>query len=144
MKSIPLLFILLLLFSGSCKNESFGTGEYSGVLNKPLVMGNQHVALFPLVDSNILEVKIRSISDSRCPSDVTCFWEGEVLVAFEIRNINYAVSLCLGQRDTCISTFEFSFNNINYQLELRNVLPYPSTKNSDQEKVVEFAVNQLN
>jgi len=65
------------------------------------------------------------IEDSRCPSDVTCIWEGEVKVMINIRNQTHKISAQF--------TPNYSVTYIHpYNITLTNIQPYPvSTEKPD-------------
>ena len=67
---------------------------------------------------NDLEIYFYDIEDSRCPSDVTCVWEGNVLAMIRISNSTQDIG---GPQE--IGFVQKSFPH--YLIELRNVLPHP-------------------
>ena len=60
-----------------------GRDGSAATFNAPIQLAPGQSALF---DAENLEVKFVGIdSDSRCPSDVTCVWAGEVVVRLTVR-----------------------------------------------------------
>ncbi len=62
------------------------------------------------------------VSDSRCPEDVFCFWQGEATVRFrfiESGGESTSADVTLGTQDAIIAGYKFSFTDLR---------PYPSTK----------------
>lgn len=72
--------------------------------------------------NNSMSLKVIEVNDSRCPSDVTCVWEGEAKVKFNFENNN--------SNEFILSTlFPKSDTIDNYIIRLIDVTPYPiSTK----------------
>ena len=67
---------------------------------------------------NILEFTVTEITDSRCPSDVVCVWQGEAIVKIEIDTPQKDV-IILSTYDNVIDTSGI------YSFELIDVTPYP-------------------
>ena len=72
-----------------------------------------------------LELYFYDIEDSRCPSDVTCIWEGQVTAMIRIENQTH--------KNVGHFTPGYAFTNITpYKITLTDVNPYPiSTKKPD-------------
>lgn len=72
------------------------------------------------------------IEDSRCPSDVTCVWEGEVKVMIHIRNQTHKISAQF--------TPNHSVTYIQpYNITLTDIQPYPvSTEKADYTATLEI------
>ena len=76
------------------------------------------------------------IEDSRCPSDVTCIWEGKILAMIRVSNDTHDVG---GPRD--IGFVQKSFEP--YSIRLKNVEPYPiSTEKPDYVAVLEITKSE--
>jgi hypothetical protein len=100
---------------------------------------------FNTTDNSTVDVQVLSISDSRCPMDAVCIWEGNAKVGFQIADLKSIVYLCLLQNmPDCKNEAEVSYDGKTYTLTLLGVTPYPSTANSEEKKVVEFTVKQKN
>ena len=78
----------------------------------------------PAIISNGLEISILDIEDSRCPSDVTCVWEGEVKISVNVikdKNPlgNFTLTSRAGDKDLSTQTID------NYSIQVIEVEPYP-------------------
>ncbi|VVC06038.1 Uncharacterised protein [uncultured archaeon] len=73
-----------------------------------------------------LQIKIVNLTDSRCPSDVTCMWQGQAMVLLDINKNNQNLenfSLSLNDKNLVARSFD------HYSIQVINVVPYPiSTK----------------
>jgi hypothetical protein len=73
-------------------------------------------------DDNQLKVEIKKISDSRCPTGVTCIWQGEAKVSVQTNSLsgsstgNFVLSTYNNLSDTIEST---------WSVKLLDVSPYP-------------------
>ena len=94
---------LLLVFMMSCNKED-------------VKMGNVY-------EKDGLEVTFEDFNDSRCPEDVTCFWEGESTVKLLIEgsdSIQFSLSTHPDYNDN-IKIYK------SYKITLIDILPYPNT-----------------
>lgn len=67
---------------------------------------------------NQLKFSILNIDDSRCPSDVTCVWEGKADVTVEVKSPQTGTLI--------LSTYNNQIDTVgNYSFELKDVSPYP-------------------
>lgn len=78
-----------------------------------------------------LEVAVTELSESRCPTDVDCTWQGQASVKVELRGGGQPVqtaALCLGacRNDTAAVVV----NAVPYWLVLKAVTPYPAKNQS--------------
>lgn len=73
-----------------------------------------------------LQIKITNLTDSRCPSDVTCVWQGQVKTLVDINKNNKNLgnfSLILNDKNLQARYFD------HYSIQIIKVVPYPiSTK----------------
>ncbi len=84
-----------------------------------------------------LDVTFLGIEDSRCPSDVTCIWEGRASVILRIYNqIQYqTIILTTGETTTLYVD--------SYEINLIDILPYPvSTKDTSEEYVATISISK--
>jgi hypothetical protein len=84
-----------------------------------------------------LNVEFLSVDDSRCPSDVTCIWEGRASVTFHIYNQaqNQTITLVTGETTT--------LHVDPYEINLIDVLPYPiSTKDISEEYTATISISK--
>jgi len=92
-------------------------GETSHALDFPIALKMGETAK---IDSE-LEMTLLDIEDSRCPSDVTCIWQGTVTAKINLEKGTqdlgvYNISLDMGENE---KTFD------GYYIRLTNVEPYP-------------------
>lgn len=79
------------------------------------------------IESNNIKVKFLNVfSDSRCPSDVTCIWEGEITIFVNIIKNNqnlgdFNLTSRGGQKDLAIKSFD------GHLIQLLKVDPYPTS-----------------
>ena len=112
MKNSILLFILTLFIFVSCNDETSSDSFKIGFENE------FQYGILNLSDNNSLKLSITEINDSRCPSDVVCVWQGEVVIKIEIE-LPQKGTISLSTYDNLIDTFA------NYSFELIDVSPYP-------------------
>ena len=87
------------------------------------------------VDS--LDVEFSGIDDSRCPSDVTCVWEGRASVILHIFNQTQYQTITLTTGET--TTWHLD----SYEINLIDVSPYPvSTKDISEEYVATISISK--
>lgn len=90
-------------------------------------------------DSGFIEVKFLSvIEDSRCPSDVTCIWEGRVTGKFSLNSNKESQVIELSPN----TNKRFVWHS--YVLQLDNISPYPSSakKISPEEYTATITVDK--
>lgn len=79
------------------------------------------------IDSDNLKIKFLNITeDSRCPSDVVCFWEGQAtIVVNTLKNDqdlgDFSLTSRAGHEDLAVKNFD------RYSIKLKKVEPYPKT-----------------
>jgi hypothetical protein len=76
-----------------------------------------------------LQIKIANLADSRCPSDVTCVWQGQAKILIDINKSGQNLgNFSLGLNDKNLAARSFD----HYSIQLIKVDPYPiSTKKID-------------
>jgi len=80
-------------------------------------------------ESSGITIRFANITeDSRCPSDVTCIWEGQVstLVSFSDSKSSSNFTLTLRGSGSADNSSKKAFNG--YELRLVDVQPYPTSK----------------
>ena len=95
------------------------------------------IKLHQTLSVDTLDVEFSGIEDSRCPSDVTCVWEGRASVTLRIYNqIQYQV--------ITLNTNEAkTFHVESYEINLIDVLPYPvSTNDISQDYVAIISISK--
>ena len=109
-KFVSIIIVSLFLFSCTkeAEPEFFDLGKEEkfkiGIENKSAQNG--------------VKLTITNVQESRCPSDVTCVWEGEAKVEIEFIS-PFEETIELSTYDDLIDTVS------NYSIELLDVLPYP-------------------
>ena len=96
------------------------------------------------LESDGIKVKFLNVTaDSRCPSDVTCIWQGEVKVLANIIENNkdqgnFILTSRAGQQDLAVQVFD------KYSIHVVKVDPYPSNgkKISLSDYLVTFAISK--
>lgn len=84
-----------------------------------------------------LSVEFLRVDDSRCPSDVTCIWEGRASVTFHIYNQTQYQTITLTTGENTTSYVD------SYEINLIDVLPYPiSTKDISEEYAVTITISK--
>ena len=129
-KMLLLLFVMACAFS-SCDNElTTTTLPDHFTINEPFELAFNGSAL---ESSEAIQVSyVQLLNDSRCPTNVRCFWAGEVAVAVSLRlpdtEIN-GLELSLGTDDSTAHTAEVE----GYRITLQDVTPYPELNAVNQE-----------
>ena len=82
-----------------------------------------------------LHVTVLTISDSRCPVDVECFWAGQASADFKIDGITF--QLLVGQAK------EFDIPGKHLKITLIDVIPYPTTTNGNEKKSAVLVIERL-
>jgi hypothetical protein len=131
------IFLILIGFLaitlGSLEQESFAQSS------APMIIEANLDSEFVLQINQSAEIKSEDIkitflnvtSDSRCPSDVTCIWQGQAGIELDVQKgeVESTVSLSIGGDS---SPEESIFNS--YLIQLVDLSPYPiSTKNIQPE-----------
>ncbi|HSI70585.1 MAG TPA: hypothetical protein VK941_10150 [Gillisia sp.] len=109
---------------------------------EPIVYSsNLHPGELVAFSNNALRFK-EVISDSRCPKEVTCVWEGEAKVLVELfENGNF-----LEEKIIIVSNgnipLNFSAKGILYTIQGMNLSPYPSAKQADPDYNLRITIVQ--
>lgn len=107
-------------------NISFADMKSSPTINETQfqLKVNQTLSL----QSDGIKVKFLNVTaDSRCPSDVTCIWQGEAKVLVNIlennqnHDGNFSLTSSFGQQDLAVPVFD------GYSIRVVKVDPYPSS-----------------
>jgi len=84
-----------------------------------------------------LALTFSKIEDSRCPSDVTCVWEGRASITFDIYDQKQHQTIMLTTGENTTSYVD------SYKINLIDILPYPaSSKNISEEYVATISVSK--
>ena len=132
MKQVVWIGLILLLVS--CEKDKMEAPVfYFGAENK-----FYHEITYRSQDQDIA-ISTEVISDSRCPINAYCVWQGEAKVAVALQD----ESLHL----TVLSTYDNQVDTINnIRLELVDVEPYPESGNDIElcEKTVTLRIDKVN
>lgn len=118
--------LVMILISQSAERSSLGMDPET--IPKRLNEQFQLHLHEPAIIINGPEISILNIEDSRCPSDVTCVWEGEVKISVHVvkdKNPlgNFTLTSRAGDRTMATQTVD------GYSIQVIEVNPYPvSTK----------------
>ena len=94
-------------------------------------------------DQGHINLQVLEIAESRCPSDVVCVRFGEAMVTVGVSGIEEIIKtldLCIGdcpQRNKGLiiaDTVAVEIDGKDYEVILKDVIPFPSTTNQDQPK----------
>lgn len=138
--------IATILFAAvcGCTSSDLAIAPAAGVLNKPAVGKEDQSIVYQLSSDETLNIHIQKIEESRCPADVQCISAGFVKVSFHIEGVAEAELITPNFAGSNASDkFEFNAGSQRYRLVLEDVIPFPTTKNYDEPKSVEFLLEQL-
>ncbi|HTH57899.1 MAG TPA: hypothetical protein VL728_17750 [Cyclobacteriaceae bacterium] len=127
MRNAFIVFVLVGLLACHYHDTSIPNGphaDFSAIKGNTITTGDPS-----------FQVLVRSISDSRCPSDAVCIWAGEGKVTFQIGPNEFSLKIGASK--------SFSVGQKNYELTLTGVTPYPSSLNANEEKKAIFTLKQL-
>ncbi|MEH2289988.1 hypothetical protein [Nostoc sp.] len=110
-------------------------------LNTPFYLRYGRTAYLPTENIEIKFSKV--IDDSRCPSDVTCIWQGEVIIGLDIIKNGKQVSTLTLTLIPGDEPLPIQFLN-KYSVRLIEVSPYPNSKKTIalQDYIVKIVVNR--
>lgn len=75
-RSIVRIFLVILLFSGmGCKDSTVDEAAFELGTEYPFKLNNLYTS-----GDGLYSIKINSINDSRCPVDLFCVWQGEIVL----------------------------------------------------------------
>ena len=117
---ITFLIILLIIACLPTKPEKEATQNSIPIfLDKEFMLKLGQTAFFDLQEISITFNKV--ISDSRCPSDVVCFWQGEVQIELLIKIKEFEPINVIMTENQAKNHYEF----VGFTLILLKVEPYP-------------------
>ncbi|HPT32033.1 MAG TPA: hypothetical protein PLW67_09345 [Prolixibacteraceae bacterium] len=137
MKTSVYIAIILLFLMGSCKKDQDPAGSE---LNQELTLKTGDVRN---LNPNNLSIKVLNIIDSRCPTGVVCFWQGEATVTLEVKE-NSSFDEAIGT--LILSTFHQPVDTVSgYIFRLIDVLPYPvyGVEVPEKDKKVVLKIDRL-
>ncbi len=120
MKNINLLILIIFSFV-SCKKD-----KQTNVLNPEILINNCSNTIELPTDGSFTICYDSLISDSRCPIDAVCIWEGfaQVKLSLHIDNTVIHFKLATMHHSALNLINDTTINGINIKLE--DVSPYPS------------------
>lgn len=127
--------LLVILFLVSCQKEEPCDAYQIGT---PVEVGFKKTVSF--CDESISITFAKVITDSRCPENVACIWQG-------LAEVEILVNIDGKEKTFQLSTYP-SFNNIpsevfygDYSFGLEGVFPYPNTNKSYREN--DYSIQML-
>ena len=127
MKTRDFLFIGLILLG--CESKNIGPNH--GRLGENITLYQNESILIAEIP---LSIRVLTITDSRCPSDVVCVWAGQASVVFKIDSTTF--KLLIGK----VKEFDILKH---LKITLINVIPHPTSTNGDEKKGAVFVVEKL-
>ena len=88
------------------------------------------------ISTHDLEFTLHDVDDSRCPSDVTCVWEGQVIATVQIQNQTHMKTVDFMPNDS------YTFFS-PYKIILLDVSPYPISTEKNDDYIVTFEMFSL-
>ena len=88
------------------------------------------------ISTHDLEFTLHNVDDSRCPSDVTCVWEGQVTATVQIQNQTHTKKIDFMPNDS------YTFFS-PYKIILLDVSPYPISTEKPDDHTVTFEMFSL-
>lgn len=67
------------------------------------------------------------LSDSRCPANAMCIWQGAAVAKFTLTKNKETHSFVLSTTDMPDGTYKKEINLMGYKIEFVNLSPYPGT-----------------
>lgn len=119
-------FVLLAGGLGACKKDAASPAQtFDLVYQQPATV----------VAGGPVEAVLTAVSESRCPSDLTCITGGTVAVTVTLAEAGRAQTVRLGyDRSYTRDSAQVTLHGHAYWLRLLDVAPYPSTKNGNLPK----------
>lgn len=90
-----------------------------------------------------IKVFVNEISDSRCPTNVVCVWEGEAKVSFLANPKSDSVYVSLkfpSLTKSSQDTVSFIIKNQTYKAVLSDVYPYPKSNNAAVKQTAKITI----
>lgn len=140
MKNLSICTLILAMLFQQCGEDS----PDKMTLDQQFEIKQEEIITLDLEsDTGYIEVQVISITESRCPSDVTCVRYGEAEVKVSVtgqQEIATLVDLCIGDCPQINNGFQHSdtvevtLDNRDYAVILLDVIPYPTTSNQSDPK----------
>lgn len=135
MKASRLVCILLIFNSLGCKKET-PVPQVEALFNQQFTVGYLQSAYLPTQAAPELAVSLDDITDTRCPTNVTCLLAGNVQATVGIRGqsgTKQVVTLCLecGPTTGLLDSAVVQANSRRYVLRMQRVTPVAAAAKSD-------------
>ena len=133
------VILTLLLFFQAC--EKTNAIDFSG---KYVIKVGETISVPQ--NTKLATLIFQEYSDSRCPANVNCIWEGVAQAKFKLKTTQNEqnIELCLGGCDviTKPTNQEFNVNGVIYTVKLIEITPYPGTSQANEkaEATIEMPV----
>ncbi|EJF11430.1 hypothetical protein [Pontibacter sp. BAB1700] len=150
----PLL--ALALFTQCQQDESYETTEFKKDTDdlkfgqEALLQQYGQITLYGEEVPRRLIVSLKSIEDSRCPTDVNCVTAGNASVLLRASNshgVNENITLCIGDCGTDAArethTIEAAVGDVSYKFTLKGVRPYPGQAHEGEVQKAQLVVEKL-
>lgn len=123
-------WVLILVGIGSLIFTLTGTSQIPETYSQQIQKkdGLIQIGLHQTVTYEDLKLTLTKVEDSRCPSDVTCVWEGQAKVTLQVfQGLNeHRVTFVTGERK--LDTIG------QYKINFIDILPYPTSATGNFEK----------
>lgn len=142
-KILTVIIIVSVLIGGIWYWWHFGRPEVKVKLNQEFRLKVNQIAF---IESENIKIKfLDGTEDSRCPSGVVCFWEGQVVVSVNIikdaqeMDFNLTLRPRIGEGDLAVKDFD------GYSIKLVNVEPYPESgvEIKPSEYIASFIIEKI-
>ena len=121
----------------ACASHDMLPASIPGSFNAESIVKERQEIIFRDVTQPIA-INVLDIEEGRCPTDMMCIWEGYVKVSFEISTLAKTIDLAIPAHQPLNTNFTdthtFNVDGCTYKLTLKDVAPYPSTKNAAEPK----------
>ncbi|MCX2738888.1 hypothetical protein [Pontibacter anaerobius] len=144
------LLIILLAMTQCQRDETLPTPQGGG-LGEAFVLEQGERIKITGGETNLMEMEVEEVADSRCPEDVVCVWYGNAVAKLKIYSNSgnsQALTFCIG--DCRPAPFQSKHTLITevggkkYEITLLEVIPFPNTKQKTENKQVKLLVNKAN
>lgn len=96
--------------------------------------------------SNLALLTFQEYTDSRCPANVNCVWEGVAQGKFKLKldQNEQLVELCIGGCNVIAkpTNQEFSVNGVTYSVNLLELRPYPGSGKANEKSEATLLVQK--
>ena len=125
-------YVVIFLILVGTVGVSFALEPKEIELDEPLM-----IKLHQTLSLDNFNMTFSGVTDSRCPSDVTCIWEGRASATFHIYNQIHSQTIILTTNENATSYVN------SYEINLIDILPYPvSTKDISDEYVATISISK--